>query len=123
LQIEDLKVEPKVGDYVKARYAGEFFFGIFKGDVSTNRVGTVDGIDTGRFKTYDSIQILTPTQFQSEVNALGFEYNFKNDTFKELKWEPKEGERCFELTAVEIIYNPKYHKKACDDGYIFKTRT
>ena len=72
---------------------------------------------------------MTEAQFQSEVNSLGFEYDFKNNTFNELRWEPKEGERCFELSiflnelcVVEILYDSRYHKKSYDEGRTFKTR-
>jgi len=128
LQIEDLKVEPKVGDCVKARYADKFFFGIFKGDSTTKRVGTVDGVGNGRFKTYDSIEILTPSKFQSEVNALGFEYDFNNDTFKELRWEPKKGDNYWHITtefkAVELCNDDvAYDERKINAGNFFKTKS
>ena len=96
LQIEDLKVVPKVGDCVKLKYGTSDTYLIkiskIRGiQISSGRYLCSDGeIDSdGCFNSYDSIEILTPTQFQSEVNALGFEYDFKSDTFKELKWELK----------------------------------
>ena len=90
LQIEDLKVDPKVGDCVKAIYEdSSYFFGRYNGCSSVHRLESDKTLGFGSFTSYKQIEVFTPTQFQSEVNALGFEYDFKNDTFKEIRWEPK----------------------------------
>jgi hypothetical protein len=142
LQIEDLRVDPKVGDCVKLirrSFNGFVFARIsdIKGNSILYNARVKDDMifnknaEWVKYTGDDSIvKILTPSQFQSEVNALGFEYDFKNDTFKELKWEPKEGDRCFELSiflnelcVVEIIYASRYHKKTYDEGRTFKTKS
>ena len=138
LQIEDLKVDPKVGDCVKIGSA-YCIVGQVCGDAFSEKNEWIrfewDGYKIKqksyiKFTKYADIAILTPPQFQSEVNALGFEYDFKNDTFKELRWVPKEGDRCFELSiflnelcVVEIIYASRYHKKTYDEGRTFKTKS
>ena len=105
LKVEDLKVEPKVGDCVKAKYAsGSVYLGVFNGSETCWKLGLNREISKGCFKRYESIQILTKSLFQSEVNALGFEYDFDTDKFNEFKWKPKEGERYFCFDS-ELLLN------------------
>lgn len=92
-----------------------------KGDILVSDMGTICIFNS---------QVLTPDQFKSEVKALGFEYDFESDTFKVMKWVPKEGDRCFELSislnklcVVEILYASRYHKKSYDEGRTFKTKS
>ncbi len=110
LCIEDLKVEPKVGDLVKitsGRFIayfqcnkdGEF---IFKNEFLNNVDGTFKIAGSNNsfenkliYGNNENFEILTPDQFQSEVNALGFQYDFENDNYSVLKWKPKDGEICF----------------------------
>jgi len=137
LQIEDLKVEPKVGDCVKCIYTNVTLYSKimnaledrleFNSNLQVRK--NTDIISHSKWflnEPNSSIQILTPSQFQSEVNALGFEYDFKNDTFNELRWVPKEGDKVFtiyidamETLCQELIYNPKWHKT----DNIFKTKS
>jgi len=147
-QIEDLKVEPKVGDCVKCTDSDDdgdksvFYFvcGGFDGDGDPmeknycrlkDKEIQFDCVYFGYARDGFNFQILTPTQFQSEVNALGFDYDFNNDTFKELRWVPKEGERCFficvankcELISNEILFKSVYHLEAFERGFVKKTKS
>ena len=134
LQIEDLKVEPKVGDCVKLAYSdGAKVYAKIKS--SNNEIifadfwySTTRGIKTdGTFISYDSIEILTPTQFQSEVKALGLEYDFKNDTFKEMKWEPKKGEEFYSFNGRKMVTEKwaghYMDLERLDIGNCFKTKS
>jgi len=140
LQIEDLKAEPKVGDYVKLIYDDEencVYCRILsingKQIESESSFATKENrLDCRSFCSYSTYRILTKSQFQSEVNALGFEYDFKNDTFKVLKWEPKTGEEIFVLFTTtygnikckrEIFNNLEYQIESFENGFIFKTKS
>ena len=82
------------------------------------------------FECYSECRVLTKDQFQSEVNALGFEYDFKTDTFNESRWEPRIGDTCYlvdvngRFIAGEFIYDScMWHKLALKEGRIFKTKS
>ena len=103
LEVEDLKVEPKVGDCVKLSDedgASYLLVGFIsgcriceKGDYLFNK--EIIGKTNEFFEDYLKVEIVTLSQFQSEVNALGFEYDFESDKFKELKWVPKLNEHYY----------------------------
>jgi len=82
------------------------------------------------FECYSECRVLTKDQFQYEVNALGFEYDFKTDTFNESRWEPRIGDTCYlvdvngRFIAGEFIYDScMWHKLALKEGRIFKTKS
>jgi hypothetical protein len=141
LQIKDLKVEPKVVDCVKYKYKGNFEYAIYIGSDSCSYLfksrvcdGYIDS-NNDQFMTFDqsdgsktNLEILTHTQFQSEVNALGFEYNFKNGTFKALKWVPKENEAYWFITCDIKPFDTKNNNSSDDKemikaGNCFKTKS
>jgi len=136
--IEDLKVVPKVGDCVKLSrknnelcilaVISEVVDGYYKyksriiGDIVYNEDGVwIISNDT-------IFEILSKDQFQKELSDLGFEYNFEDDTFSELKWKPKDGEACFlidvngNFIVNNIIYSENsWTERAFNSGRIFKT--
>ena len=136
LQIEDLKVDPKVGDCVKIGSA-YCIVGQVCGDAFSEKNEWIrfewDGYKIKqksyiKFTKYADIAILTPPQFQSEVNALGFEYDFKNDTFKEMRWVPKEGEKFWCVYFTFIPYSCTNDGESIDKelikvGNCFKTKS
>ena len=105
LEVEDLKVEPKIGDCVKAKYiTGKSYLGRVDALADGWRLDSNKELGRGRFQNYETIKILTRTQFQSEVNALGFEYDFDTDKFNELKWKPSFGGDYFSISAkFEVV--------------------
>jgi hypothetical protein len=134
LQIEDLKVEPKVGDYVGMNYGiAGFVYCVVKSNnhqIHSNFfLDSLTGVQKyGAFSFYKSVEILTPTQFQSAVNALGFEYDFKTDTFKEMRWVPKEGEKFWCVYFTLIPYpctndGESIDKELIKVGNFFKTKS
>lgn len=130
LCIEDLKVEPKVGDCVKAKYPGGSYMGLYKGEgIDTIRICVEElRIHTGLFDRPKSIEILSKDQFQAELNALGFEYDFENDTISELKWKPKEGEFYYfvgvDFTTNSTQFSPAWSSdtRRVSVGNCFKTQ-
>jgi len=75
-----------------------------------------------------AFEIISKEQFQKELSDLGFEYNFEDDTFSELKWKPKDGEACFlidvngNFIVNNIIYSENsWTERAFNSGRIFKT--
>jgi len=76
-----------------------------------------------------TISIFPKDEFQSELNALGFKYNFEDDTISELKWKPKWGESYFtpdftagDLRCEEFIWeDDNIDINRYSDGFCFKT--
>jgi len=140
LQIEDLKVVPRVGDCVKLSNGnGRVLFFIYNGrSIYGGHKNKGDYIDSygkickentlGFDYDFCIIEILTSSKFQSEVNALGFEYDFKNDTFKEMRWVPKEGEKFWCVYFTFIPYSCTNDGESIDKelikvGNCFKTKS
>ena len=144
LCIEPLKVLPKVGDFVKYQFEGRFGYFI-SGEIKNDRVyqkGNTSVVDSrgrifGKENLYSLIpfdescryEILTSEQFQTELNALGFVYNFEDDTITGLKWEPKYQETVYAivftkngLKGEKIAYSNGW-KSQYYNGFIFKTES
>jgi len=115
--IDDLKVEPKGGDLVKIT--------LNSSKSVLSRIDTSDRIELSYIsRIYDgvnynsighcrltdilSIEILTPDQFQSEVNYLGFEYDFENDSYSVLKWKPKDNDLYYYFNTTLDVCNIHY---------------
>jgi len=133
-----LKVVPKVGDCVKlSRKNNELCilavisevvdgYYKYKSRIIDDIVYNEDGV---WIISNDTIfEILSKDQFQKELSDLGFEYNFEDDTFSELKWKPKDGEACFlidvngNFIVNNIIYSENsWTERAFNSGRIFKT--
>ncbi len=133
LCIEDLKVDPKVGDCIKC-YNKEtpnnyiyFVCGGFDEDgdpyeknsyiVDNNKIVEVDSNIGYAIEAY-VFEIISKDQFQSELNALGFEYNFENDTISNLKWKPKEGETYFYFNNLLESKQTKFEGLDLDTDFI-----
>lgn len=135
LQIEDLKVVPKVGDCCRIDFIGGgndyLVYGGCTGDGYKSR-GNIfstkrNSVSKSMLYTEDVIfTVLEEYQFQKELNDLGFEYKFYNDTISELKWKPKEGEIVFLLDwshgfmPSKIKYTNAFYTYL-EHGRIFKT--
>jgi len=132
LCIEDLKVVPKVGDCCRIDFIGEgkgihdyLVYGVdnrSKGNIFSTRFGV------NSYMSYDDdveFIIITKDQFQSELNALGFEYNFENDTISDLKWKPKEGELYYYIMDCVVLgcrhFTDGIDMVRIDSGNCFKT--
>jgi len=139
LCIEDLKVEPKAGDLVKLRrgIGKDFAYAKIKSIDEKNYYYESRLIDDmihnnkGGWYISDNttIEILTPDQFQSEVNALGFEYDFENDTYSVLKWKPKDNDLYYYFNTTLNVCNIHYLRISSIDflrflnGNCFKTES
>jgi len=135
LCIEDLKVEPKVGDcvkvisYVNSRellfvHGGKSEFGNIKnkGDYIYNQNMVGSNTSLAFNSDYSIIQILTPTQFQAELSELGFEYDFDTDKIREKKWMPKLNERYYSIITINSTWaEHSVDERRMKDGLIFKT--
>lgn len=135
LCIEDLKVEPKVGDcvkvisYVNSRellfvHGGKSEFGNIKnkGDYIYNQNMVGSNTSLAFNSDYSIIQILTPTQFQAELSELGFEYDFDTDKIREKKWKPKLNERYYSIITINSTWaEHSVDERRMKDGLIFKT--
>lgn len=136
LQIEDLKVVPKVGDCVKIKGHGCFYYSIVSSFFSENNRHNVH-FGSYLFKDDDECficngngewglsdcEVLSKVQFQKELNELGFEYNFDNGTISELKWKPKHGEKYYYLNSeyTEYVTDFKPDNQRISIGNYFKT--
>ena len=133
---EPEKYVPKVGDYVKMTYAtgNTYFYEV--SDVKGYQIGnknviiTPDGVafeEYGKYFTYDSVEKITPEEFQAEFEKLGYVYNFETHTAHEKRWRAERfGEYYLINSRTEIL---KVNEHYCEDddllyniGNYFKTR-
>ena len=99
LEVVDLKYTPKVGDCVKIIYPSGNTYFCEVSNVDGNQIGsrnveiTPNGVhfkNYPKYLTYDSVEKITPEEFKTEFNKLGYEYDFETHTAK--VWKPKNGE-------------------------------
>src|SRR5690606_25987851 len=97
---EPEKYEPEVGDCVKMIYesGNTYFYEV--SDVAGYQIGnknviiTPEGVafeEYGKYFTYDSIEKLTPEEFQSEFEKLGYVYDFETHTAHKKRWRAEKG--------------------------------
>lgn len=142
LCVEDLKVIPKVGDCVKAYdIDGSIRYLVVDSITGHGRVcargmycykehsksATLQSKTKCLFSGGFQYKILSEDRFQKELNDLGFEYNFDNDTIKEIKWSPKEGEAFYYFSGLlnpikNTNTNNSAEKNLISDGNCFKTK-
>ena len=111
--IEDLKVVPKVGDCCRIDFiGGGSDYLVYGGTTNDGHKSKGNIFSTKGNKVYKSMyytedvifMVLEDGKFQKELNDIGFEYNFKNDTIIELNWKPKDGEECFHIFIADGIF-------------------
>jgi len=103
---EPEKYVPKVGDCVKITYEdGDFFFlrisrvdgcNLYVENVRISKKGVI--FKSGHSSFYKSIEKITPEQFQSEFEKLGYIYDFETNTASKFKWRAKLEEKYFFVT-------------------------
>jgi len=59
--------------------------------------------EDSNFFAYDSIEKITPEQFQSEFEKLGYVYDFETNTASKSRWRAKVGDYYFKLDSY---FNP-----------------
>ena len=115
ISFEPEKYEPKVGDCVKIIYtSGNNYFcevsGVEGYQIRSKKVLiTPEGVlfenDTKYF-TYDSIEKITPEEFQAEFEKWGYVYNFETHTAHKKRWRAEYGETYYFVSgAFEIEDN------------------
>ena len=117
---EPEKYVPKVGDFVKIIYpSGNKYFcevSDVEGDiiVSRNVEITKDGVHFKIYPvyiTYDSIEKITPEEFQAEFEKHGYEYDFDTKTAKKKRKRFENGERYF---FSDQFFEPNNYREAFD---------
>lgn len=100
--IEDIKIVPKVGDRVKitdSEFSSAIVFTEIE-SINKDSITYVSRVISSRIRNEcgmwkrrksESIEILTPSEFQSELKKLGFTYNFETKTFSKLRWRAERG--------------------------------
>ena len=92
---EPEKYEPKVGDCVKIIYPSGNTYFCEVADVHGYQVGgknveiTPDGVNFKndiKYLNYDSIEKITPEEFQAEFEKLGYVYDFETHTASKKRW-------------------------------------
>lgn len=120
---EPEKYVPKVGDLVKVTYdSGYIYFfeisEIIRSQIrSESKIISHEGVHfCGEyFDDYDSIEKITPEEFQAEFEKLGYVYDFETHTAYEKRWRAEKG--ClyyyvgYDFQAHEVI-------EGFDDGDI-----
>ena len=113
---EPEKYKPKVGDCVKTTYTSGNHYFCEVSDVDGYRIGNKNVViianrvyfgDCGTYFTYDSIEKITPEEFQAEFEKLGYVYDFETHTASKKRWRAEEGGSCYyvgyDFQAHEMI--------------------
>jgi len=134
---ESKKVEPKVGDLVKLVDDTDIIFAKIY-DIKSRYICYNSRIKNGIFinsasvyGSYDqanSIEILTPDQFQSEVNNLGFQYYFESNNYSVLKWKPEKTDDYYYFNEYADMRNDTWRNTIREilmykNGNCFKTKS
>lgn len=106
---EPEKYVPNVGDCVKMIYrsGNHYFCEVSK--MAVHRIGaknvviTPDGVvfeEYGEYHTYDSIEKITPEEFQAEFEKLGYVYDFETHTASKKRWRAEYHKDYYFVTGV-----------------------
>ena len=132
---EPKKYTPKVGDCVKITYDDDSFFflrisrvdgcNLYVENVHINKKGIL--FKSGNSSFYESIEKITPEQFQAEFEKLGYIYDFETNTASKKRWRAEEdGEYYFMLSSFEIRIACEYNCETDDlrfkNGNYYKTQ-
>jgi hypothetical protein len=122
---EPEKYEPEVGDYVKMTYPSGSSYFCKVSAVAVHRIGAKNVIatpdvvlfeDYSEYFTYDSIEKITPEEFQAEFEKLGYVYDFETHTAHEKRWRAERfGEYYIINSLAEILKVNEHH---CQDDEI-----
>ena len=134
---EPEKYVPKVGDCVKMIYpsGNKYFCEVSDVDDNDNDIGiknvviTPDGVvfeDYSKSFSYDSIEKITPEEFQAEFEKLGYMYDFETHTAHEKRWRGERGCDYFFFSSLLEVHPDIDIYASLDDkryniGNYFKT--
>lgn len=135
---EPEKYVPKKGDCVKMIYpsGNNYFCEVSDVDDNDNDIGTKnvvitpDGVvfeDYSKFFYYDSIEKITPEEFQAEFDKLGYVYDFETHTASKKRWRAKLKRNYYYVTAAFDIVVDIENRHSIDDkrhknGNYFETK-
>lgn len=125
---EPEKYVPKVGDCVKMQYKTLYFptfclidkFSdgeIFAKNVWINAKKDKNDIkfENSNFIFYDSIEKITPEEFQSEFDKLGYVYDFETHTAHKKRWRAEAGDCYFYIDFEYDVLSCRDHRDSVDN--------
>lgn len=133
---EPEKYVPKKGDCVKIIYTSGNKYFCEVSDVKGYQICskkvliTPEGIhfeDDTKYFTYDSIEKLTPEEFQAEFEKCGYVYDFETHTAKKKRWRAKLKRDYYYVSSsfdvvVDIENRHSVDAKRYNNGNYFETR-
>ena len=134
-EVEECYV-PKVGDCVKVKCIepnNTYFYWLKVEEVANARVnfsltvGDNFQIFRSGFFYLDDTRIytqITPEELKVKYAEAGYDWDYKTDTIKPLKWTPKDGDIVWYLTSSLSVIGVSYNKGysyLLDKGLLFKT--
>lgn len=133
---EPEEYEPKVGDCVKVICPSGNTYFCEVSDVDGYKIGTKnviitpDGVsfeDYSKSSAHDSIEKITPEEFQSEFDKLGYVYDFETHTAHKKRWRAERAGEYYIINSLTDILKVKEFYCEDDDllysiGNYFKTQ-
>ena len=134
---EPEKYVPKVGDCVKITYPSGSNYFCEVSDVEGYQIGsknvliTPDGVgfeEHTKYFTYDSIEKITPAEFQAEFEKLGYVYDFETHTANKKRWRAEKGDCYFYVDFEYDVLNSEDSRDSVDNrlfknGNYFKSKS
>jgi len=135
---EPEKYVPKVGDCVKMQYNEKsvptfcLIYKIENGRILSKNVWIKARewfnavlFEEANFSAYDSIEKITPEQFQAEFEKLGYIYDFKTNTASKKRWTPKKWDDYFSFgcEGATTWNDDNVDKWRLKNNVVFKTES